>query len=78
LNNYSIKEKNTQFKIEEHEEWKFETNHNEFHYSKKRPLFQQNHRILFSELYNYTHLAWQEIIDMEKFWMDVVVRVKFA
>ena len=58
------------------ESWLLNENHNEFQYLEHHPLSHQHHCALFHDLYDHTYLAWQDIIDVEEVWIEVLVRVK--
>lgn len=53
--------------------WFLEETHNEYRYQTNHPLQHQHHCWLFHELYDHTYLAWQDILDMEAIWIDVVL-----
>lgn len=55
-------------------DWLRNDNHNEFAFNSEHPLRFQNHCWLFHELYDHTFLAWQDIMDIEEIWMEVLSR----
>ena len=38
-----------------------------------RDTAEQHHCYLFHQLYDHTHLAWQDIIEIDEVWMEVNV-----
>jgi len=55
-------------------DWIFNENHNEYRFIKTHPLNHQEHCWLFHELYHHTLLSWQDFIDIEEIWIEVVSR----
>ena len=58
----------------EYEKWLFESNHNDM--GEKQPLYGQKHCALFHHLYDHTYLAWQDIIEVEEIWIEVILRLQ--
>ncbi len=58
--------------VDEHKFWLFEENHNEHPEIFKN----QNHCYLFHDLYDHTYLSWQDIVDIEEVWIEVIVIVQ--
>ena len=51
------------------------TNCNEFQFS-EHPLKDQNHCYLLHELYDHTFLSWQDIVDIEEIWVEVILTIQ--
>ncbi len=62
--------------LQEHYDWLLFANHNEYQYWESHPLKNQFHCAAFHDLYDHTYLAWQDIIDTEEVWIEVVVRIQ--
>lgn len=52
------------------------TNWNEYQFSEDHPLKDQNHCLLFHDLYDNAFLAWQDIVDIETIWFDVILKIQ--
>lgn len=59
--------------INEYKNWLFNENHNEFQHQLNHPLKDQYHCILLHDLYDHTYLSWQDIVDIEEVWFEVMV-----
>ncbi len=59
-----------------HFNWTFNTNHNEFSCFESHPLKHQVHCALMHDLCDHTHLAWQDIVDIEDIWIDIEVKIQ--
>jgi hypothetical protein len=64
-------ENNPQLK-DDKKDWLFNVNHNEH-----TDTFEgQHHCWLLHELYHHTYLSWQDIIDIEEVWFEVILKVQ--
>jgi len=63
------------FENEKHKEWLLNTNHNEYE-NTGHPLKNQHHCWLLHELYDHTYLSWQDIVDIEEVWFEVILTVQ--
>jgi hypothetical protein len=61
--------------IKQHKDWLLNTNHNEFQHV-EHPLKSQFHCWILHELYDHTYLSWQDIIDVEEVWFEVLVIIQ--
>ena len=62
----------SQSEIDEHKQWLFEENHNEY-----PQIFKgQHHCYLLHDLIDHTYLSWQDIVDIEEVWFEVIVIVQ--
>jgi len=52
-----------------------QTNFNEFQFS-EHPLKEQNHCYLLHDLYDHTILSWQDIVDLEEIWFEVILTLQ--
>ena len=64
----------TQEDIVENKESIKSTNYND--YPIEHPLHYQHHNLLLHDLEDHTILAWQDIIDIDEIWFEVVIRVQ--
>jgi hypothetical protein len=69
-------ENNCSEEIEGHKQWLLNQNHNEYQFDEVHPLKLQHHCYLLHDLYDQTYLAWQDIIDTEMIWFDIVLKVQ--
>lgn len=56
--------------------WLMHENHNEYQHWDNHPLKNQFHCAIFHDLYDHTYLAWQDIMDIEELWIEVIVRIQ--
>ena len=61
--------------IEEAKDWLFNTSHTEI-IKEGHPIYNFNHCYIFHDLLDHTILSYQDIIDIEDIWIDVVLRVQ--
>jgi len=62
-----------QSEVEHCEKWRL-SNHN--YMGETHPLYGQKHCSLFHHLYDHTYLAWQDIIEVEEIWIEVILRLQ--
>jgi len=60
---------------EQHKIWLFKTNHTE-NLSDGQPVSNFQHCYLFHHLTDHTFLSYQDIIDIEEFWIEVVLNLQ--
>jgi len=59
----------------EHKDWLFKTDHTEFFYE-GFPLNNFRHCYLFHDLIDHTILSYQDIVDIEDVWFEVILRIQ--
>ena len=59
----------------EHKDWYFKTDHTEL-FSEGHPLNNFPHCYLFHDLIYHTILSYQDIVDIEEIWLEVILRIQ--
>lgn len=59
----------------EHKDWLFKTDHTEV-IQEGHPLYGFHHCYLFHDLIDHTILSYQDIVDIEDIWFEVVLRIQ--
>ena len=65
----------TESEIDERKDWLFKTDHSEVIHE-GHPLNNFHHSYLFHDLIHHTILSYQDIIDIEDIWLEVVLRIQ--
>lgn len=58
-----------------HKDWLFKTDHTEV-IEEGHPLYGFHHCYLFHDLIDHTILSFQDIVDIEDIWLEVVLRIQ--
>jgi hypothetical protein len=64
----------TQQDIDDYKDSLKSTNYNDFPVG--HPLHYQHHHLLLHDLEDHTILAWQDIIDIDQIWIEVIINVQ--
>jgi hypothetical protein len=62
--------------INDHKNWLFCENHNIDNHLQNQPLKNMPYCIIMHELIEHCHLGWQDIIDIDEVWFEVVVKLQ--